>query len=813
MIFERFMSMLACSKCGHENPVAATVCESCGVELPGQSAGETDPLLGRRLGKNFVLRRNLGSGEIGVVYEAVDDASNRRVAVKVLHADVAATFGPDLLRWAKEASKVRHAKVATILGANRLPDGTTFIITEFVEGQTLRDVLKQSGRLSPTKTADILFQLCSALAPIHRAGRPHANLKPENVFVHEVDGKRVVRIVDVGSPVIFGAHHLSGERQVVGSPKYFSPEQAAGEAVHLASDQFTLGVIGYLLLTGALPFFGATPDQLLKAIVESDAKPIQDRVPTVPTELCEIIEQCLKKKPSERYGGLRGLATDLASAIKALRSSPSVSMAVSNETGSADTTNEGDPDATQAVDVSKLKLDQLDDERAERTVALAGDDELIALFDEAVSSTEKSDSDSENSAPNPVSQDEEPVDLDVSVGAIPEPLAFTAETSKDELQKAIAERRDSPRQPEPEEAEPNQSDPDEADLTAAMAAVIDVLGDGEDDGDSTPFDDVGSQPLFGDKPGDGVLKSESKGSLLPDDLLVGLDDELSDGIGDQPLTMAGRAEAPVASLSDFDEVEVLSEKDKKKRLARKTAALPKLGGLSRPWVVAFLFLLLVITALAAKVVMQEHAQEEEKLRIAKQRSQKADRDKRARIINKVLKVVTDPPGATGAVGGVAQGVTPYNQIVKGDKAIKIVLTKAGFQSTNYSIDPKTIPANGQPIEIRLVLVKAAQKKVTVEPDAALLPEKDGQFVPAVVREAKSGLRKVRAPRTTPRQSNAVKNSKAAPTVAPAKTIAPKPATPPKPSQVNPRPNRTQVKKAVKKRRAKKPKNTMDNPYD
>ncbi len=806
--------MLTCSKCGHQNPAGITVCESCGAALAGQPGDETDPLLGRRLGKHFVLRRNLGSGEIGVVYEAVNDKANRRVAIKVLHADVAATFGPDLLRWAKEASKVRHAKVATILGANRLPDGTTFIITEFVEGRTLRDVLKQSGRLSPSQTADILFQLCSALAPIHRAGRPHANLKPENVFVHqEPDGKQVVRIVDVGSPIIFGAHHLSGERQVVGSPKYFSPEQAAGEAVHLASDQFTLGVIGYLLLTGALPFFGATPDQLLKAIVESDAKPIQERVPTVPTELCGIIEQCLRKKPSERYGGLRGLATDLASAIKSLRSAPSVSMTASNQAGPADATNEADPDATQAVDLSKLKLDQLDGERAERTVALAGDDELIALFDQAVSSSEEQDDESQGPPPIPAVQDEHQVDLDVSIGAIPEPLAFTAETSRDEVQKAIEERRDASNQPIQEETESDQSAPDEADLTAAMAAVIDVLGDGDDDGDAAPLYEAGSQPLFGEDSEKNQLKSEAKASLLPDDLLIGLDDEISDGIGDQPLIMAGQAEAPVASLSDFDEVEVLSEKDKKKRLARKTAALPKLGGLSRPWVVAFLFLLLVITALAAKVIMQEHAQEEEKVRIAKQRSQKADRYKRARVVNKILKVVTEPSGATGSVGGVAQGLTPYKQIVKGDKIIKIVLSKPGFRSVDYTVDPKTIPTNGQPVEIRMVLVKAEKKKIVLDSDASLQPDQDGQLVPAVVREKTSGLRKAQTPTTKAIQVSPVKDAAVAPKGGPAKRAAPTPSTKSRSPQLNPRPNRTPLKKTVRQRRVKKKKDKMANPYD
>ena len=346
-----------------------------------------------------------------------------------------------------------------------------------------------------------------------------------------------------------------------------------------------------------------------------------------------------------------------------------------------------------------------------------------------------------------------------------------------------------------------------------MAAVIDVLGDSEDADDAGPLDDAGREPLFGNEIGTSDSNSGAKGSLLPDDLLVGLDDEISDAVGDQPLTMTGQAEAPVASLSDFDEVEVLSEKDKKKRLARKTAALPKLGGLSRPWVVAFLFLLLVITALAAKVVMQESAQEEEKIRVAKQRAQRADRVKRAQVVHKILKVVTEPPGATGSVGGVAQGLTPYNQTVKGNQSIEIVLSKDGFRNAKYTVDPKTIPANGQPVEIRLVMVKAEKKKVPIKPDAALQPKEDGQFVPAVVREKQSGLRKAAPSVVKPTQSGPKPSPVVRPETQPQKRVEPIKSARSKGSTAVTQPERSAPKRKIKKRRPKKKQDTMANPYD
>ena len=467
-LLERPKSMLTCPKCETENALDELKCTQCGQSLAKAAVGQDDPFIGRRLGRNFILRRNLGSGEIGVVYEAVNEEGTRRVAIKILHPDVAATFGEDLLRWAKQAAKIRHAKIANILGANRLDDGSTFIVTEFVTGQTLMEVLRNSGPLKASRVADILFQLCSALAPIHRAGRPHANLKPENVFVEITeDGDEFVRIVDVGSPVIFGAHHLAGERQVVGSPKYFSPEQASGESVGLPSDQFTLGIIGYLLLTGALPFFGATPDQLLQAIIEAVPKPIQERTPRVPAELAKVMERCLSKSPSDRYDGLRSLAKDLASIIKAQRfAEPSISESV----------DEVDL-ATRVVKLSEL----VDEPSVDMDDSMAGDPDRTVVF--SVPSKIAAFIESEEGTDSVA---DESIDLDVKMDSIPRPLTFTGELESADIESAIeatvaqvensADNAQADNVSVVPEAQEDANDEPE-DLTAAMAAAIEVLGD------------------------------------------------------------------------------------------------------------------------------------------------------------------------------------------------------------------------------------------------------------------------------------------------------------------------------------------------
>ena len=196
--------MTTCPYCQTSNHPANAVCSTCGSPLAADPALEGDPFVGRQLGGRFTLEAIVGSGEIGMVYRGVDQRTNQSVAVKLVHPDVAATHGDELLRSASMVAQLRHAKIATVLAAAREPDATAYIVTEFVEGQTLKSMLEEIGPVGPRRTADILFQLCSALAPIHRAGRPHANLKPENVFLAAQEERDFVKIVDVGSAELFG---------------------------------------------------------------------------------------------------------------------------------------------------------------------------------------------------------------------------------------------------------------------------------------------------------------------------------------------------------------------------------------------------------------------------------------------------------------------------------------------------------------------------------------------------------------------------------------------------------------------------------
>ena len=433
--------MMNCPHCQTTNHPKNAVCETCGAPLVADPALEGDPFVGRQLGGRFTLESIVGSGEIGMVYRGTDQRTGTAVAIKLVHPDVAATHGDELLRSASMVAQLRHAKIAQVLAAAREPDGTSYIVTEFLEGRTLKELMEEVGPVGPRRAADILFQLCSALAPIHRAGRPHANLKPDNVFLLARDGGDFVKIVDVGSPDLFGVRETLSGKIIIGTPKFFSPEQAMGQRVGLASDQFTLGVIGYRLLTGALPFFGATPDQLLAAIASGRPTPVTERVTgftTIPEKLVHTVHRCLDKDPKSRYPDLRALATDLAAVIKSTPVDPApapkkkakfgagldLSTRIANP-GSLDSLfgEEEEDDDDDATRMASVPLGALDDAlEPSSTVELLQAASFEAGAKTPIATTPRSRAPSQN-----------------DMAQIPEPLAVTGAIGADDLAAALAD--------------------------------------------------------------------------------------------------------------------------------------------------------------------------------------------------------------------------------------------------------------------------------------------------------------------------------------------------------------------------------------
>jgi serine/threonine-protein kinase len=264
-----------------------------------------------KLGK-YAIRRELGKGAMGVVYEGFDPSIERVVALKTVRADqLGGEDAPEILtrfrREAQAAGRLTHPNVVAVyeLGEDA---GTTFIAMEFVKGRSLKEYLEQHTRFTTPQLARIMGELLAALDYSHRNGVVHRDIKPANVMILE-DG--TVKVADFGIARIEQSN-LTQTGMILGTPSYMSPEQFMGQTVDGRSDLFSAGVILYELLTGEKPFTGSATTIMHKVLQEEPLPPSRLNV-QVPRPFDGVVKRALAKRPDERFQTAR----EFAEAIKA----------------------------------------------------------------------------------------------------------------------------------------------------------------------------------------------------------------------------------------------------------------------------------------------------------------------------------------------------------------------------------------------------------------------------------------------------------------------------------------------------------------
>lgn len=260
----------------------------------------------------------LGIGGMGEVYLAQDKRLGRQVAIKLLPAQF--TVSPERVRRfeqeARAASALNHPNIVTIHEIGKAKD-TQFIVTEFVEGKTLRELIAEKS-IGLNEALDIAIQAAGALEAAHKAGIVHRDVKPENLMVR-TDG--YVKILDFGLAKLTESSSPSADSEiptrlqvntnpgmVMGTVQYMSPEQARAEHIDSRSDIWSLGVVLYEMLNGCVPFPGTTTSHVIVAILENEPKPF---VREIPTELLRIVSKVLRKEKESRYQSARDFAVDL----------------------------------------------------------------------------------------------------------------------------------------------------------------------------------------------------------------------------------------------------------------------------------------------------------------------------------------------------------------------------------------------------------------------------------------------------------------------------------------------------------------------
>ena len=260
------------------------------------------------LADRYELGSVLGEGGMARVYRGVDRQLRRAVAVKVLAApfDRDRSFVERFRREARAAAGLSHPNIVAVFDSGS-DDGTHFIVTELVEGETLADRLRRDGPMPPEETVAVAVDVARALAAAHERGLIHRDIKPGNVMLLP-DGR--VKVVDFGIARAAGSDTLTGTGVVLGSSAYISPEQAGSQPVDERADLYALGCVLYEMVTGHVPFRADTPIATMYRHVNEDA-PAPSTIVPVQAELEAIVMRCLEKDPKRRFASAAELEATL----------------------------------------------------------------------------------------------------------------------------------------------------------------------------------------------------------------------------------------------------------------------------------------------------------------------------------------------------------------------------------------------------------------------------------------------------------------------------------------------------------------------
>ncbi len=263
-----------------------------------------------RVPERYTLIEEVGQGGMAVVYRAQDETLKREVAIKILHQHLAGE--PDskarLEREAQAVAKLRHENILEIFDYSGLGSASSYIVTEFIDGQTLKQYLNGRPLGFSEVAALIAVEVCHALAHAHSLGVIHRDVKPENVMIRK-DG--LIKLMDFGIAQVLDFQRMTVTGQLLGSPAYMAPEIIEGKQLDFRTDVFSVGIMLYLLATGELPFSGRNPHEVLRRIAEgkfADPRTVGRGVDQV---LARIITRALAHRPDDRYPDVAPMCDDL----------------------------------------------------------------------------------------------------------------------------------------------------------------------------------------------------------------------------------------------------------------------------------------------------------------------------------------------------------------------------------------------------------------------------------------------------------------------------------------------------------------------
>ena len=268
---------------------------------------------GQLINDRYEILKLIGEGGMANVYLARDTILDRRVAVKVLRGDLAGDekFVRRFQREALSASSLSHPNIVEIYDVGE-DDGNFYIVMEYIEGKTLKQLIKKRGVLSLPETMDIMLQLLDALKSAHDSYIIHRDIKPQNIMIKD---SGLVKITDFGIAMALNSAQLTQTNSVMGSVHYLPPEQASGKGSTIRSDIYSLGILMFEMLTGRVPFRGDSAVEIALKHMKEPLPSVRELNPVVPQSVENIILKAAAKNPKNRYHDVRDMADDIKTCL------------------------------------------------------------------------------------------------------------------------------------------------------------------------------------------------------------------------------------------------------------------------------------------------------------------------------------------------------------------------------------------------------------------------------------------------------------------------------------------------------------------
>ena len=310
-----------CPKCGHSYSDASIFCPSDGSTLrPADSSGD---IVGTVIADRYLIMEKLGEGGMGRVYRAQHVRLPQEVAIKVLSP--ALVYDTEALarfnREASNACRINAEHVARVYDFGETSTGLVYLAMEYVPGVTLSALLKAEAPLTPTRVANLTAQVAEGLEAAHKLGIVHRDLKPDNILVmSEPDGTELAKVVDFGI-----AKAIDGDGQnvtragiVLGTAQFMSPEQVIGQLTDRRTDVYALGLVAFMMLTGALPFEADTAEEVMFKRLSEPPKTLAEERPDIawPARLQKVFDRALARELNDRFATANELARELTATIE-----------------------------------------------------------------------------------------------------------------------------------------------------------------------------------------------------------------------------------------------------------------------------------------------------------------------------------------------------------------------------------------------------------------------------------------------------------------------------------------------------------------